>query len=592
MTFIRVRPSNLDSANDFSSFVGSAYGTANSAAAYANAAYLQANAAFVAANSGSGATAASSYANAAFLQANSSYSSQNTTGTYANSAYTQANTATTNAATADGKAVTSGSYANSAYIQANASFDRANSALVLTPPESGSVSFNGSTQSLTVPSNAAFAFGTGDFTIEAWFYLTAAGDAYRFIYSQPRTGTSLDIRFGNDGFGNKLQVSLNSGTLGSVWSCNITQTSAIGSWKHVALTRSGSTCRLFVNGVQQSLGSGANPGSFPVTSFTDSSNISTPTSTIKIGQTLAGYISNLRAINGTAVYTSTFTPPTSPLTSTGSDTSLLLGTINGAGFLTDSSPYNSTVTNVGASTSSALSPTWDSSYINAAYAQANNATTNAAIADDKAVTAGSYANSAYDVANSASLYANAAFIQANAAYAQANSGGAGTDTYARDTANASFIQANAAYAQANSGGAGTDTYARDTANAAFIQANAAYAQANTGGGGGGTVRVVTVADITTITMNANTSDIVIQTNTQLAGTLSVATSGTPSDGQKIILRLQSANVQTFSWDTVFAGSTDMTLPTVSSASNKYDYMGFIYNSISTKWQLIAKNFGF
>jgi hypothetical protein len=591
MPFIRIKPSNLDSSNDFSSFVGSAYGTANSAAAYANASFLQANAAFVAANSGSGATAASSYANAAFLQANaafiqansggagtdtyardtanasflqanSSYSSQNTTGTYANAAYTQANTATTNSATADDKAVTSGSYANSSYAQANASFDRANSALVLTPPESGSVSFNGSTQSLTVPVNAAFAFGTGDFTIESWFYLTAAGDAYRFIYSQARTGTSLDIRFGNDGFGNKLQVSLNSGTVGSVWSCNITQTSAIGSWKHVALTRSGSTCRLFVNGVQQSLGSGANPGSFPVTSFTDSSNIPTPTSTIKIGQTVAGYISNLRVINGTAVYTSTFTPPTSPLTSTGSGTSLLLGTVNGAGFLTDSSPYNSTVTNVGASTSSALSPTWDSSYINAAYAQANIATSNAA---------------------TASLYANAAFLQANTPPEIANS--------AALYANAAFIQANAAYAQANSGGAGTDTYARDTANASFVQANAAFVKANTTSGNG-VVRVVTVADITTITMNANTSDIVIQTNTQLAGTLTVATSGTPLEGQKIILRLQSANVQTFSWDTVFAGSTDMILPTVSSANNKYDYMGFIYNSISTKWQLIAKNFGF
>jgi guanyl-specific ribonuclease Sa len=172
------------------------------------------------------------------------------------------------------------------------------------------------------------------------------------------------------------------------------------------------------------------------------------------------------------------------------------------------------------------------------------------------------ANTPPEIANSAALYANAAFIQANAAYAQANSGGAGTDTYARDTANASFVQA----------------------NAAFVKANTTS--------GNGVVRVVTVADITTITMNANTSDIVIQTNTQLAGTLTVATSGTPLEGQKIILRLQSANVQTFSWDTVFAGSTDMILPTVSSANNKYDYMGFIYNSISTKWQLIAKNFGF
>ncbi len=252
-----------------------------------------------------------------------------------------------------------------------------------------------------------------------------------------------------------------------------------------------------------------------------------------------------------------------------------------------------------------VSDTWVRTQANSAYTQSNTATADASTADSKAVTAGSYANSSFGVANSAAVYANAAFIQANtpsatansaalyanAAFLQANTPSA-TANSASLYANAAFIQANAAYAQANSGGAGTDTYARDTANAAFIQANAAYAQANTGGGGAGTIRVVTVADITTITMNANTSDIVIQTNTQLAGTLTVATSGTPLEGQKIILRLQSANVQTFSWDTVFAGSTDMILPTVSSAGNKYDYMGFIYNSISTKWQLIAKNFGF
>jgi hypothetical protein len=36
----------------------------------------------------------------------------------------------------------------------------------------------------------------------------------------------------------------------------------------------------------------------------------------------------------------------------------------------------------------------------------------------------------------------------------------------------------------------------------------------------------------------------------------------------------------------------MTLPAVSTGGTKYDYMGFIYNSTSTTWQLIAKNFGF
>jgi hypothetical protein len=63
------------------------------------------------------------------------------------------------------------------------------------------------------------------------------------------------------------------------------------------------------------------------------------------------------------------------------------------------------------------------------------------------------------------------------------------------------------------------------------------------------------------------------------------------NGQKLIFRLTSTNVQTFSWNAVFAGSTDLTLPTVSSGTSRTDYLGFIYNSTSSKWQLIAKIFG-
>ena len=94
-------------------------------------------------------------------------------------------------------------------------------------------------------------------------------------------------------------------------------------------------------------------------------------------------------------------------------------------------------------------------------------------------------------------------------------------------------------------------------------------------------------------MNGDTTDIASQINTQSAGTLTInSVTGTLSDGQKIILRLKSTNQQTFSWNGVFVGSTDLSLPTISSGSDKVDYMGFIYNSNSTKWQLIAKNFGF
>ena len=111
--------------------------------------------------------------------------------------------------------------------------------------------------------------------------------------------------------------------------------------------------------------------------------------------------------------------------------------------------------------------------------------------------------------------------------------------------------------------------------------------------GGVLQRAVTIADGTSITVNADTTDLATQLNTQIAGTLTInAPTGTLTHGQKIMINIQSANVQTFAWNGIFTGSTDLALPTATTGSNKYDYMGFIYNSFAIKWQMLAKNFGF
>jgi hypothetical protein len=105
-------------------------------------------------------------------------------------------------------------------------------------------------------------------------------------------------------------------------------------------------------------------------------------------------------------------------------------------------------------------------------------------------------------------------------------------------------------------------------------------------------RVVVIADGTSITMDADTTDMATQANTQAVGTLTVnAPSGTPSNGQKLMLRLRSTNVQTFSWNAIFQGGTSP-LPTTSSGSSKYDYYGFIYNGTATKWQIVGTATGF
>lgn len=106
-------------------------------------------------------------------------------------------------------------------------------------------------------------------------------------------------------------------------------------------------------------------------------------------------------------------------------------------------------------------------------------------------------------------------------------------------------------------------------------------------------RVVAVADATSITPNIDTSDIVTQANTQGVGTLTMnAPTGSAVNGQAVVIRISSTAVQTFAWNAIYQGSTDFALPTVTSGAGKTDYLGFIYNSTTSKWQMLAKNFGF
>jgi hypothetical protein len=104
-----------------------------------------------------------------------------------------------------------------------------------------------------------------------------------------------------------------------------------------------------------------------------------------------------------------------------------------------------------------------SSYANSGYSQANTATTNAATADQKAVSAGSYANSSYGQANTGTTLAQAAFDAANSSL-----GGTATDGYARNTANAASSYANSAYIAANNAITYTDNAIANLINSAPV----------------------------------------------------------------------------------------------------------------------------
>lgn len=180
----------------------------------------------------------------------------------------------------------------------------------------GSGYFSGTSQYLSAGSaGSALAFGTGDFTIEGWVYPTAI--KLQRIY---------DGRDGSNGFFPTLGM-LASGAF-SYFNNGLTRITGstiakVNNWYHIAICRSGTSTRMFINGVQEGI------------TYSDSSNYITTVSSPYIGidgitlgtVTWAGYISDLRALKGTALYTTTFTPPTAPLTAI-TNTSLLLNTVN------------------------------------------------------------------------------------------------------------------------------------------------------------------------------------------------------------------------------------------------------------------------
>lgn len=161
-----------------------------------------------------------------------------------------------------------------------------------------SVYFDGNGDYLTVNTGTSSYFptpGTGDYTVEAWIMHNGTGSGYQDIFI-------------NNGYG----LLLNSGVLAG-YGLGINAPGidfrTLSGWQHVAITRQSGTVRLFHNGV------------VIATSTGNTTNwIAGNTSAIigawatGGGENFPGYISNLRVVNGTAVYTSNFTVPTAPLT--------------------------------------------------------------------------------------------------------------------------------------------------------------------------------------------------------------------------------------------------------------------------------------
>lgn len=178
--------------------------------------------------------------------------------------------------------------------------------------------FDGSGDNLSVADNAAFEFGSGSFTIELWFNLGASGT--NALVTKNRSGTGADGGLGIDVSTTTIRVYID-GNAGTTLVSNVSTTISLNTWYHLAVVRSvsgGTNNYIFLNGVQVGT-------STTSTAFADNGQplrIGTDNLSGANYNQLTGYISNLRIVKGTAVYTSAFTPSTTPLTAI-SGTSLL-----------------------------------------------------------------------------------------------------------------------------------------------------------------------------------------------------------------------------------------------------------------------------
>ena len=189
----------------------------------------------------------------------------------------------------------------------------------------GSAYLDGTGDYLSLPSNAAFQFPiNGSFTIECWIRLTTTG-VYQYAYSAGTATGATDLYFGVYNT-NVMAFVVSSGLgVGSYLALGTTALVA-NTWYHIAVTRSTSTVRFFLNGAAETIASTSGTSSVAMPSAAGPAYVGTYFGTASF---LNGYISNLRVVNGTAIYTAAFTPPTAPLTAV-TNTALLLGFTNGA----------------------------------------------------------------------------------------------------------------------------------------------------------------------------------------------------------------------------------------------------------------------
>ena len=179
-----------------------------------------------------------------------------------------------------------------------------------------SLALDGTGDYATLISSADFGFGTGNFTIEGWFYKTAVATQYLFDTRTTLNENSIAVQ--SNGGGN-LRLFVNG-----VFVLTSSNNHTNNAWNHLAICRASGVTRFFINGVASTA------------TYTDTTNYGTAKPLVVGAQyngttAFAGYIDDFRVIKGVALYTGTFTAPTTQLTTTPNTVLLLnFNGINGS----------------------------------------------------------------------------------------------------------------------------------------------------------------------------------------------------------------------------------------------------------------------
>lgn len=199
-----------------------------------------------------------------------------------------------------------------------------------------SMLFDGTGDYLSYASNAAYNFGTADYTMEMWVRPATVGSVQgilsRYTLWDTTVGFYLDIsaaRVVRYYAGNNVPIILNSTTLVNA-----------NTWYHIAVTCASGVTRLFINGVQEA-SSGVSA------SISSNSAMGVAYELVAGSAYFNGHIEELRITKGKARYTANFTPDIVPFADRYSALLLHGDGANNSTTFTDSGPTVKTINRVG-----------------------------------------------------------------------------------------------------------------------------------------------------------------------------------------------------------------------------------------------------